>query len=315
MELINIKSTSLTLLKEKIMSLQQLVDHFNDTFAQEHQCNFHPFVLNNNKVTGVFGIAHINSKFTPIHTAYDFHLIEGYAAQAIASTEEKSQIKTAKVNRLLEKTLNKPGHVRSIISFDRLCRTVNLLNYLPLANNNNFLITEVDPYHILSIPYNHGAYFEEIIVYSGLKTQNVVISMTITGVHELHYPQLLKGLNNYRECGYKIALNIGRLISADKTILFINQLSPDYVIVTAPNESYSCLSLNSSLMAALQHLKELTASLGGQIMLQDVNKPEQGLCAAQIGFDLVEGAYYKKIAGNKLDLMAPKSDAKNYSYI
>lgn len=277
------------------MSLQQLVEHFNDNFEREHDCDFRPFFLNDeHKVTGMFGVAHITSQFTPLHTVYDTVLIEGgYAAQAIVSTDKMPPIKTAKINRLLEKTLNKPAHVRSIVTFDRLSRTVNLLNYLELAGKDNFLITEVDPRHILSIPYNHGVYFEEIIRYTGLKTENVVISMTLTGVHQEHYPQLLQGLKNYRERGYKIALNIGHLISADKTISFINQLYPDFVIVTAPNDSYNSLNLNSSLMTALHHLKELTSLSAAKTIFKDVTNAEQALCAVHIGFDLVQGDYYE----------------------
>lgn len=274
------------------MLLQQLVEHFNHSFAQEHDCDFQPFVLNNRRVTGLFGIAQISSQFTPIHTPANSQVIAGYAAKAVISNDENRKVK---IDKLLTKTLNKPAHVRSIVSFDRLCRTVNLLNYLELASYYNFLITEVDPRHILSISYNHGAYFEEVIVYSGLKTQNVVISMTIEGVHQEHYPQLLQGLKNYRECGYQIALNIGHLISADKMLTFINQLAPDYVIVAAPHESYASLTANSSLITALQNLKKLIGSLAGKTILQNVTQPEQALIAVQIGFDLVQGAYYETL--------------------
>jgi EAL domain-containing protein (putative c-di-GMP-specific phosphodiesterase class I) len=295
------------------MLLQQLVEHLNNTFELEHECDFRPFLLNKNKVTGIFGLAHITSKFSPVRILASPHLTAGYASQAIASTDNICQVKNAKLKRLLTKTLNKPAYVRSIVSFDRLCRTLNLLNYLELAENN-FLITEVCPRHILSVPYNHGAYFEEIIVRSGLKTQNVVISMTIGGVHPEHYPKLLRGLKNYRECGYQIALNIGHLISADKTIALINQLSPDYVIVAAPNEICSNLSDNSSLIAALRRLKELTTSLDGQTILQEVKQFKQSLCAVKIGFDLVQGDYYEKLPNfSDADLSEHQYAIQDYS--
>jgi EAL domain-containing protein (putative c-di-GMP-specific phosphodiesterase class I) len=310
--LIDNLKTDLIYYKEKMMPLQNLVDHFNNNFAQEHECDFRPFLLNANKVSGTFGLAHIESEFSPVRMLANPHLITGYAAQAIASTHEMGEVKAAKMKRLLTKTLNKPAHVRSIVSFDRLCRIVNLLNYLSLAHDDNFLITKVDPHHILGIPYNHGAYFEQAVGYSGLKTQNIVISMMITGVHQIHFPQLLKGLNNYRDHGYQIALNIGNLVSADKTINLIKQLCPDYIIVTAPNESYASLGLNASLTKAFRHLKELTAVLHGKMILQEVKQPEQELCATQIGFDLVQGVYYEKLP----DVFEkPESHVKNYHYI
>lgn len=278
------------------MQLQQLVNHFNSNFAQEHECDFQPFVLNQNTVKGIFGIACIGSEFTSVRSCADnWQLIAGYAAKTLITNNANRPAKAEKIKRLLDKTLNKPAHVPSVTTFDRLCRTVNLLNYLELSTCHNFLITEVNPHHILSLSYNHGAYFEEIIVYSGLKTQNVVISMTTTGIHPAHYPKLLQGLENYRECGYQIALNVGHLFSADKNIALIKELVPDYVIVSAPNERYAGLNLNSSVMTALRRLKELTASLGKQIILQDVEQPEQDWYAMQIGFDFVQGSYYENL--------------------
>ncbi len=276
------------------MSLQQLVDHFNHNFAQERQCDFRPFVLKDNQVTGIFGIAHLKSEFTPIRTLFNTDVIAGYAAQAFASTDEVRQVKTAKIKKLLTKTLNKPAHVPSIVSFDRLCRTLHVLNYLALAQHSHFLITEVDPRHILGIPYNHGAYFEQVIVYAGLKTQNIVISMTITGVHQLHYPQLLKGLNNYRECGYKIALSLGYLLTADKAIELIKQLSPDYIIVNSPNENYTQLGLESILLESYNYLRELMTAIGGQVIMQHIEQPGQIIMAKMAKFDLVLGNYYQE---------------------
>lgn len=296
------------------MSLQQLVEHFNDNFEKEHVCDFRPFVIRNNKVKGIFGIAHITSQFAPIHPLNNQNLIKGYASQAIAAADEARPFKKDKVNRLLAKTLNKPAHVRSIVSYDRLCRTVNLLNYLTLAEPHHFLITDVDPRHILSIPDHHGAYFEEVIIHSGLKTQNVVISMSITGVHQAHYPQLLAGLNNYRKCGYKFALNIGHLISADKTIAFINQLAPDYVIVAAPHADYNNFNFDSSLMVALRNLKTLTSSLGGKMILKNVKSSEQIACAEQIGFDFIQRGYCEKQTAHKIKEIKYPPGIRQYSY-
>jgi EAL domain-containing protein (putative c-di-GMP-specific phosphodiesterase class I) len=295
------------------MSLQQLVDHFNNNFEQERQCDFRPFVLKDNQVTGIFGIAHIKSEFIPIRTLFNTDVIAGYAAQAFASTDEVRQVKTAKIKKLLTKTLNKPAHVPSIVSFDRLCRTVHLLNYLALAKHSHFLVTEVDPRHILGVPYNHGAYFEQVIVHAGLKTQDVVISMTITGVHQLHYPQLLKGLTNYRDCGYKIALNLGYLLAADKAIELIKQLSPDYIIVNSPNENYSQLGLESILLESYNHLRELMSAIGGKVIMQHIEQPEQIIMAKMAKFDLVLGNYYQEFSWPNKDVKL-KQDVPNYDY-
>ncbi len=288
------------------MSLEQLVDHFNTKFTQEHQCDFRPFLLKQNSVTAIFGIAHLKSEFSPIRVVFDTDLIAGYAVKLITSNNTVKPIKSVKIKKLLEKTLNKPAHVPSIITFDRLCRTMHLLNYRALANQHNFLIADVDPRHILGVPYNHGAYFEQVIIQAGLKTQNVIISMSTTGTHQLHYPQLLKGLNNYRECGYKIALNIGYMISADKTINLIKQLRPDYIIVKTPNENYLELTGHSVLLSSLTYLRGLMTYLGGKIIMQQVESPEQIFIANKVGCDLIQG--------NELTNILQIEETRNCSY-
>jgi len=312
METTHIKSKALS--DYKINRLQSLIDYLNETFEKEHECNFHPFVLKNNKVTGIFGIAHISSEFFPIHSLYGARLIEGYIAQSIASTHETQPFKAARVNKLLKKTLNKPAQVRSIVTFDRLCRIVNLLNYLTLPSNDNFLISEVNPGYILSIPYNHGVYFADIIIRANLKLENIVISMTTVGIHQEHYPQLLKGLSNYRMLGYKIALNMGHLSLTDKKISFLNQLAPDYVIVDSPNVNQSMLNFNSSLVDTFRYLKKLTISSGGKMILKNVKSPEQSVFASQIGFNLVMGDCYENSSEFQGLVINNKHDISSHIY-
>jgi EAL domain-containing protein (putative c-di-GMP-specific phosphodiesterase class I) len=140
----------------------------------------------------------------------------------------------------------------------------------------------------------------------------VVISLTASGIHEEHHAQLLTGLNNYRECGYRIALNIGHHISSDRVLQLIKRLAPDYVSLTAPDENYTCLSSNATLATALKKLQELVTSLKGQTILQNVDRSEQSGCATQVGFDFVQGSYYEKSPDM---LKRPKNNVKNYSYI
>ncbi len=52
---------------EAAMSLQQLVDYFNDRFESEHQSNFRPFILENGWVSGIFGPIRVSSVFAPVH--------------------------------------------------------------------------------------------------------------------------------------------------------------------------------------------------------------------------------------------------------
>jgi EAL domain-containing protein (putative c-di-GMP-specific phosphodiesterase class I) len=298
------------------MSLQQLVDYFNDRFSQEHGFNFRPFILQSGSVSGLFGKNSLNSVLAPVRDRQNPNFVVGHKAQLVTTPHFFHQQHSFEIENLLS---CEPGQQQitfsSIINFDRLCRTVHLLNWLGIRYRDSFLCLEVDPRHIIGVKEQHGAYFEEIITHCGLQTKNIMISLSASGIHEVHHHELLNGLNNYRELGYKIALSIGHLISADRILNLIRLLSPDFVIVTAPHKNYGSLAPNSTPFVALQRLKEIIAGLGGQVIFQDIKYPEQELCAAQLDFDFVQGAYYEKLSKPNADLLNHKKTKQSYSSV
>lgn len=294
------------------MSLQILVNHFNEKLAQEQGFEFHPFVLDENKVSGLWGKNRLNTVLNPIRCATNSQLIVAHAAQLIVTSHFFHRRPLLDIENLLScESGEQLTHFSLITNFDRLCRTVHLLNSLAVSDTDSLLFLEVDPRHIIGVKYDHGAYFEEIIIHCGLRTKNVVISLAASGIHEEHHNHLLQGLNNYRDCGYKIALNLGHFISSDRALSLIQQLNPDYVSLTAPNENDA--NLNVSLTRALHHLKEWVSSLGGQLIFQEVRQTEQALTAIEIGLDLVQGIYYEKSPNAGLSLVKHKHKLRDYS--
>ena len=63
------------------MSLQQLVQHFNDRFAFEHHANFHPFLLEKGLVSGIFGPIRISSVFAPVWQTNNYEQLIGHITQ------------------------------------------------------------------------------------------------------------------------------------------------------------------------------------------------------------------------------------------
>jgi len=55
--------------QEKNMPLQQLINHFNDRFEKEHHSRLHPFILENSRVSGIFGPIRISNSFYPVRSA------------------------------------------------------------------------------------------------------------------------------------------------------------------------------------------------------------------------------------------------------
>lgn len=76
---------------EAAMSLQQLVDYFNDRFESEHQSNFRPFILENGWVSGIFGPIRVISVFAPVHHAANHEQLIGHIAQISVTPYDSSR--------------------------------------------------------------------------------------------------------------------------------------------------------------------------------------------------------------------------------
>lgn len=275
------------------MLVQQLVGLFNDKFAQEQKIpNYHPFILEKGKVSILANKTRSDSVIIPLRHSASPQLIGGYITQSL-SVPYTPQFNSA--NLKLEAVDNNIP-TNSVSHSDRLCRTAHLLNGLPFINKNrnNFLVLEISPRHIFALKNGHGTYFKEIITQCGLQTRNIVISMTLYGSYDpLHEVLLLEGLKNYRNLGYKIALNIGYLFSSHTILDFISRLSPDYLLVNAPTHGYSSANLRKNLLSDLQYLKQMLTVSGGQVIMRAVEQNDQALIAQDARVDLVEGSYYQ----------------------
>ena len=275
------------------MPLQDLVEYFNDRLGREHRSSFRPFVLKEGKVSGLFGPIRIDSFFAPLRQTLEPTAIVGHMAQISVAPNNTQHLYANEIETLLANNSVAANDFESIINFDRLSRTVHMLNYLVLSHLPGVLFLEVDPRHILGIKQDHGAYFEEVIVRCGLKTKNVVIVLTVNSQYARYYQELINGLHNYRRRGYQIALKFDYLAQESDAFDVIAKISPNYVSLSAQNMEDQVL--DDTLLAKLHQLKTSVASVGGQSILQEIDEKQSDLLARNAGFDLVEGGYYRSI--------------------
>ncbi|MFZ2406446.1 MAG: hypothetical protein WAW41_15025 [Methylobacter sp.] len=273
------------------MPLQNLVDYFNDRFGQEHRSSFRPFLLEEGKISALFGPIKIGSVFSPIRQALKPAEIIGHAAKLKVSTHEVQHLYSDEIENLLSNQPHQAGDFESIINFDRLSRTVHMLNYLPFTHLQGSLFVEVDPRHILGIKQDHGAYFEEVIRQCGLETKNVVIVMAVNSQYARHYQELVTGLDNYRRRGYQTALKFDYVAQESQSFELITKLSPNYVSLSARHLDQV---RDNALLKKLRDLKALVASTGGQTILQQIDQKKSESLARNTGFDLVHGSYYER---------------------
>lgn len=286
------------------MPLQDLVEYFNDRLGREHRSSFRPFVLEENKVSGLFGPIRIDSFFAPLRQTLKPTVIVGHTAQITVAPNKTQHLYANEIETLLANNSVPATEFESIINFDRLSRTVHMLNYLTLSHLQGLLFLEVDPRHILGIKQDHGAYFEEVIAQCGLKTKNVVIVLAVNSQYARYYQELINGLENYRRRGYQLALNFDYLAQESEAFNLIAKIAPNFVSLSARNMEDQVH--DDILLTKLHQLKTQVALVGGQIILQQIDEKKSDLLARNSGFDLVEGGYYRAIAFDYLSNSKPE---------
>jgi EAL domain-containing protein (putative c-di-GMP-specific phosphodiesterase class I) len=279
------------------MPLQNLVEYFNDRFGQEHHSSFRPFLLEEGTISTLFGQIKIGSAFSPIRLTQNPTDIIGHAAKLKVSTHEVQYLYSDEIENLLNNRPSQDSDFESIIDFDRLSRTTHMLNYLPLAHLQGSLFLEVDPRHILGIKHDHGAYFEDVIGHCGLETKNVVIIMAVSSPYSQHYPELITGLNNYRQRGYQIALKFDYVPLEGQAFDLISKLSPNYVSLAARHLDHL---RDDALHEKLRNLITKVNSTGGQSILQQIDQKKYELMARNFSFDLVQGHHYEQFSDSGL---------------
>jgi len=294
-------------------AVQHLVGHFNNRLGREHRSSFRPFVLEEGKVSGLFGPIRIDSFFAPLRQALKPTVIVGHTAQiTVAPNKTRHLLHANEIETLLANNAVPANDFESIIHFDRLSRTVHMLNYLTISQLQNVLFLEVDPRHILGIKQDHGAYFEEVIAQCGLETKNVVIILAVNSQYARYYQELINGLENYRRRGYQISLKFDYLAQESEAFDLIAKISPNYVSLSARNMDKQ--HHDDTLLAKLQQLTTRVASAGGQSILQQIDEKKSDLLARSTGFNLVEGGYYKAIAFDYLSKSKPDHYDLNANY-
>lgn len=277
------------------MPLRQLVEYFNDRFALEYGFNFNTLSLEGGLVSGFFGPMKINSTFTPFRQTIKPELTTGYIAHLNLKTYDPLSLNITQLENLLANEPSQKNNFESIINFDRLSRTVHMLNYLTISHLQQPLFLEVDPRHILGVKENHGAYFEEIIHKCGLETDNVVIVTTVLNTYGTpYYDSLQTGLHNYQQRGYRIGLRFNQLTSWEKMKDYVVEFAANYVIFSV-RDFEEHISFKE-LAQKLGMLKKQFDSKKIKIILRHIDEKRTANIAYESGVDWVEGNFYRNIA-------------------
>ncbi len=266
------------------MPLQQLVEYFNDRLEQEHKNTSRAFTLQDGAAQALFGPLRIGSRLKPVRCVDALEITVGSYAQLTVNVSEEQLPPLLAENSPLAGDIGGNPPYQSVIDFDRLARTVHMLNFLPQAHLEELLFLDVDPRHILGVKSDHGAYFEEIIHKCGLHTGNIVIVLTVDQDYLRLYPILLKGLENYQRRGYRLALKFtaGSLDKTSQT--FINRAAADFIGLQAPDHEQR----GDEFEEQAQEFARFGLALGGQGVLFNANPTRHIELARRHGFQFVQ---------------------------
>jgi len=270
------------------MPLQDLVEYFNQRISAEQGLTEPPLATRGGQVESRLGGLRLTTEFHPIRKAAAPSEIVGHDATLQAFQPETSQTTAAKA-------FHSAADEGGVINLDRLCRTIHMLNYLPIAHENGYLFLHVHPRHVLGVKRDHGAYFEEVIFRCGLSPRRVVISVTVAPVYDRQLTLLLEGLKNYQNRGYSTAIKFDE--QADNAfferycIEFLHRVTPDFVRLDGgffarlrrdDDENWP----QTSLLTVIHHLDT-------QLLVEGIQDEQDARLAETLRAALVKGDYYE----------------------
>ncbi|PPC89407.1 MAG: hypothetical protein CTY34_11545 [Methylobacter sp.] len=271
------------------MPLQQLIEHFNTQMETRFSAGYRPFLLESGQAYGLCNHIKIGTLLTPIRNpATQTEL--GHAARLLLSPAPAERVPAGAASE------RHGADINPVINFDRLCRTVHMLNFLPLAHRSDKLLVDVDVRHIIAVKQSHGAYFEEIIHKCGLETRRIILRIQIDTTYNAYRQQLDFGLDNYRRLGYGLALKFEPAAINIQAKHLVTALDPDFVCFSA-HDSHA--GKNAKWQENLNHLHSTALSINRQSILFNVDTPQAAQLAKLVGISWVQGWFYEQLAGKE----------------
>lgn len=179
-----------------------------------------------------------------------------------------------------------------LVQFDRVSRAVHVLNFKQIYDENGLLFLNVHP-KLLANVNEHGKVFERILHANSVPTERVVIEIP-EGLVEQE-KQLIDAVNNYRERGYKIAID--HFGSRHSHIERLWKFSPDFVKFDLSLIQQA--ETDARVQAALPALVQLIHDIGAKAIVTGIETQYQLNLGIASGATLLQGYFLGKPATAK----------------
>jgi EAL domain-containing protein (putative c-di-GMP-specific phosphodiesterase class I) len=179
-----------------------------------------------------------------------------------------------------------------LVKFDRICRTLHLLNSLTLPKASGLLFVNVHPKLLASVD-SHGRVFEQILQLYSVPTHKVVIEIqeSVLG----NEATLRKALDNYRDCGYQVAIDDFGRRGSDLGRIW--RLSPDFI--KSDVGFIREVGSNDRLRRIFRKLVEIIRETGAEAVINGIENARQR--------ELVLDSEVRYLQGHCLGMPAPAS--------
>jgi EAL domain-containing protein (putative c-di-GMP-specific phosphodiesterase class I) len=179
-----------------------------------------------------------------------------------------------------------------LVQFDRVSRALHVLNFKQIYAENGLLFLVVHPNLLISVSA-HGKVFERILHANSVPTDRVVIQIDEGLVTQ--DKQLIEAVSNYRDRGYRIAIN--HFGSAHSHIDRLWKLAPDFVKLDAGLIQQA--ETNNYLHKILPSLIDGIKALDARAVVAGVETQSQLNIAIESGATLLQGNFLGKAVAAK----------------
>ncbi|NOS94907.1 MAG: EAL domain-containing protein [Methylotenera sp.] len=174
-----------------------------------------------------------------------------------------------------------------LVLFDRVSRTLHVLNFRQIYAENGLLFLNVHPKLLVSVN-THGKVFERILHANSVPTSRVVIEIQEGLIDQ--DKQLTEAIDNYRDRGYRIAID--RFGSALSHIDRLWKFAPDFVKLDL--NLIQNAEQNDRVRKLLPGLIKMIKDLGAQPIITGIETQVQLNIALEAGSNLVQGYFLAK---------------------
>ncbi|MCB5185087.1 EAL domain-containing protein [Methylobacillus gramineus] len=221
----------------------------------------------------------LNSAFQPIYDseAGDLHGHEAFLRPSLGGLQAISP----------EFAFSFAEQGGKLVKFDRVARTLHVLNFRQIYAENGLLFLNVHPNLLISVNA-HGKVFERILHSNSVPTDRVVIEIQESVLE--HENQLAEAIENYRERGYGIAIdNFGNKHSHLERLW---KLSPEFV--KFDTSLIKEAERNPRLRKILPGLIQLARDIGAQPVITGIESQTGLEIAIESGSTLLQGYFLGK---------------------